>query len=91
VTSRLLTAREVALDLGVSVESVLRWARRGDLPAVYLTSRAIRFRPEELDAWLESRAAPARGAPTTPTGAALRAVSSVGPTTPDHEEPHHAC
>jgi excisionase family DNA binding protein len=61
LTGRLLTARELADRLGVSVETVLRWARRGKLPAVYLSSRAIRFREDEIDAWLDERAAPRRG------------------------------
>jgi predicted DNA-binding transcriptional regulator AlpA len=39
---------------------VLRWARRGRLPAVYLSSRAIRFREHELDAWLDERTTPGR-------------------------------
>ena len=33
MSGRLLTAREVAELLGVSPETVLRWTRRGDLPA----------------------------------------------------------
>ena len=42
--SRLLTAREVAEQLGVSTETVLRWTRRGELPAIRLPGGAIRFR-----------------------------------------------
>ncbi|MBA2637970.1 MAG: helix-turn-helix domain-containing protein [Solirubrobacterales bacterium] len=34
MTAPLLTAREVADLLGVSSETVLRWTRRGDLPAI---------------------------------------------------------
>ena len=69
VTGHLLTARAVAEQLDVSVETVLRWARRGELPAVYLSSRAIRFREEELERWLEEgrrrdrRRQPSRPAP----------------------------
>lgn len=55
MTGRLLTAREVAGRLGLSTETVLRWAKRGKLPAVYLSSRAIRFREDDLDAWLAAR------------------------------------
>jgi excisionase family DNA binding protein len=76
MTHRLLTARAVAERLSVSPETVLRWARRGRLPAVYLSSRAIRFREDDLDAWLAERATPRREAPTTPTGAA-RANSTL--------------
>jgi excisionase family DNA binding protein len=56
VTGRLLTARDVADLLGVSPETVLRWTRRGDLPAIKLPGGAIRYREHELDAWLIDRA-----------------------------------
>jgi excisionase family DNA binding protein len=56
----LLTAREVAELLGVSTETVLRWTRRGDLPAIRLPGGAIRFREDNLDAWLMARATPGR-------------------------------
>jgi excisionase family DNA binding protein len=54
--SGLLTARQVADLLGVSTETVLRWTRRGDLPAIRLPGGAIRFREDELDEWLVARA-----------------------------------
>ena len=53
---QLLTTRQVAETLNVSAHSVLRWARRGDLPAFKLPGGAIRYRRDELEAWLESRA-----------------------------------
>jgi excisionase family DNA binding protein len=56
VTGPLLTAREVADLLGVHTETVLRWARRGELPAIRLPGGAIRFRDEALEAWLADRA-----------------------------------
>jgi excisionase family DNA binding protein len=70
VTGRLLTAREVADVLGVSTETVLRWTRRGDLPAIRLPGGAIRFRKSDLDGWLEERATPGRGVLTTTPSAA---------------------
>jgi predicted site-specific integrase-resolvase len=36
VTGRLITARELADRLGVTAETVPRWARRGELPAIKL-------------------------------------------------------
>ena len=57
---RLLTAREVAELLGVSTETVLRWTRAGDLPAIRLPGGAIRYRPSELEAWLAGRATAVR-------------------------------
>jgi excisionase family DNA binding protein len=56
MSARLLTTREVADTLGVSPETVLRYVRRGELPAVRLPGGALRFREAELDAWLEQRA-----------------------------------
>ena len=38
----LLTARQVAELIGVSSETVLRWTRRGDLPAIRLPGGALR-------------------------------------------------
>jgi excisionase family DNA binding protein len=57
----LLTARQVAHLLGVSAETVLRWTRRGDLPAIRLPGGAIRYRHDDLEAWLAQRATPVRG------------------------------
>lgn len=52
MTGHLRTAREVAGLLGVSTETVLRWTRRGDLPALRLPGGAIRYREGDLDQWL---------------------------------------
>jgi len=87
----LLTAREVADMLGVHPETVLRWSRRGELPAIRLPGGAIRFRPDMLDGWLEERAALRRGevSPTPraerrPPGSYRRIVGVV--THPEGEE-----
>jgi excisionase family DNA binding protein len=52
---RLLTARELADYLGVSPETVLRWTRRGELPAIRLPGGMIRYREDALDGWLNRR------------------------------------
>jgi len=73
--------------LGVHPETVLRWTRRGDLRACRLPGGAIRYREDELDAWLNERATPARSLPTTTPGAALAGtVQSIMPTTTEDEE-----
>ena len=69
---RLLTARELAEQLGVSAESVLRWTRGGELPAIHLPGGAIRFREGDIESWLEARATPRRGVLATPRDAARR-------------------
>ena len=53
---KLLTAREVAVRLGVSSETVLRWTRRGTLPGFRLPGGALRYRAADLEAWLSERA-----------------------------------
>jgi excisionase family DNA binding protein len=55
-TERLLTARTVADQFGVSSETVLRWARLGELPSIQLSNRAIRFVASEIEEWMRSRA-----------------------------------
>jgi excisionase family DNA binding protein len=87
VTGRLRTAREVADLLGVSSETILRWIRRGELPAIKLPGGAIRFREDDLDGWLEERATPTRSLPTTTPSAARRGtLQSLAPTTTQDEE-----
>jgi excisionase family DNA binding protein len=85
VTGQLLTARQVADLLGVSTETILRWTRRGDLPAVRLPGGAIRFREAELEAWLEGRATPGRGSVSHPAGRRPRDTLPLS-ATPEGEE-----
>ena len=54
MTPHLLTARELADVLGLSVETILRWVRQGKLPAIRLPGGAIRFREDEVEGWLQS-------------------------------------
>lgn len=55
MSARLLTARQVAEQLGVSTETVLRWVRSGKLAAFRLPGGALRFQPDTLDDWLSAR------------------------------------
>jgi len=55
VTGPLVTARELAAQLGVSVGALLRWTRAGQVPAVKLPSGAVRYRPDAIEAWLDGR------------------------------------
>ncbi len=56
MNGRLLATAEVADRLGVIPETVLRWVESRGLPAIRLTSRALRYDEAELDAWLAERA-----------------------------------
>lgn len=80
--ARYLTAREVAEQFGVSSETILRWARRGHLPSVHLSNRAIRFRQDELEEWAWERATPERGHVTDPAGR-RPATTLIGVTDPE--------
>jgi excisionase family DNA binding protein len=50
-----MTTREVAEYLGISYNTVLRWASEGKLPSFRLANNALRFRRDEIDAWLEQQ------------------------------------
>jgi excisionase family DNA binding protein len=52
MTEQLLTARQVADLLGFSTETVLRWTRAGDLPAVKTPGGAVRYQPAAIEAKL---------------------------------------
>lgn len=65
----LLSARQVAEYLGVSVATVYRLAAAPDgLPVVELGDRARRFRPEDVRRYVESRLRQ----PAAPIGKAAR-------------------
>lgn len=82
----LLTARAVSDLLGVSAETVLRWTRRGELPAIRLPGGALRYRTDALAKWLSEReAAPRRGVVDHPTGRRQRGKLAVS-ITPEGEE-----
>ena len=71
----------------MSAETVLRWTRRGDLPAIRLPGGAIRYREAQLEQWLAARATPGRGVPATTPDVASVTVPSRPPATTVHEEP----
>ena len=62
VTERLVTARELAETLGGAPATVLDWFEAGQLPGFKLGGRAVRFRPSEVESWLEG----CRRGPRTP-------------------------
>lgn len=70
--SRLLTTREVAALLALSPETILRRVRAGELPAYRIASNSLRFREDDVEAFL------ARSAYTTTTTAATAAEGGTG-------------
>jgi|LSQX01.2.fsa_nt_gb excisionase family DNA binding protein len=59
MTKALLTAEELAVKLGVSKDTIRRWRRSGKLPSVKLGERMIRFRPSDVEAFLQTNQEPA--------------------------------
>lgn len=54
--SDLLTARELADLLRYkSVQTVLRYAHRGEIPFIQLPDGSLRFRESAVEAWLDRR------------------------------------
>jgi excisionase family DNA binding protein len=76
----LLTARQVADLLGVSSETILRWTRRGELPAIRLPGGALRYRADALEQWLGEHATAGdatRGVSPPQDATRLPVVSSI--------------
>jgi predicted DNA-binding transcriptional regulator AlpA len=78
MSAPLLTSRMVAEWLGISTGALLRWTRAGQVPAVKLPSGAVRYCPEEIEAWLKehSMAGGADRGVSPPQRAARRPVFS---------------
>ena len=51
----LLNERDVARITGMSVASVRRWRLFGQGPKYLKIGAAVRYKPEDISAWLESR------------------------------------
>jgi excisionase family DNA binding protein len=54
---RLLTADDVALVLGVPKSLIYALVRRGELPAIRVGERYVRFRADAISRWIENREA----------------------------------
>jgi excisionase family DNA binding protein len=55
--NRLLTAEEIAVMLGLKVQTVYTMARRGELEKVKLSRRCLRFRADDVQRFIERKAA----------------------------------
>ena len=55
-TILLIDERDAAASLGLQPRTLQEWRRRGDGPAfVRVSSRCIRYRPEDLENWAADR------------------------------------
>lgn len=52
---RLLSPKELAAYLGVSVQTVYAWRCRGGGPPCYHLGRHVRYRLADVEEWLASR------------------------------------
>lgn len=50
---KLLTSEQAAQLLQASTHTVRKWARTGKLPCVRPCRRFLRFRPSDIETWLE--------------------------------------
>jgi excisionase family DNA binding protein len=90
VSGPLLTARQVADLVGVNPETILRYTRAGELRGIRLPGPArgrLRYRPEDVEAWLEAHAtaAPGREAPATLSDAADGRLTFPAPAIPPRD------
>ena len=51
----LLSIADVAELLAVPVSTVYQWRSRGEGPLGFRIGKHVRFRPEDIEAWLEER------------------------------------
>ena len=54
IDTPLLTVKEVAELLRVDRYCIYRWVAESKIPFIRLTTRCLRFRKEDIDAWLNS-------------------------------------
>jgi excisionase family DNA binding protein len=55
--NHLLKAEDIALMLGLKVQTVYTMARRGELEKVKLSRKCLRFRADEVERFIERKAA----------------------------------
>jgi excisionase family DNA binding protein len=56
MADRLLSAQEVADFLGVPTSTLYGWRYKGEGPRGFRVGRHVRYRREDVDAWLEQQA-----------------------------------
>ena len=59
MANELLSAYQLARQIGVAPATVLRWVERRGLPCIRFSKRTIRFDPAQVEQWLASQVAPA--------------------------------
>jgi len=57
VSDELLSIAQAAVAIGVSIDTLRRWAAKGSGPPHLRVGRAIKYRRADLLAWIEQQAA----------------------------------
>src|SRR5947209_7682966 len=52
----LLTEKEAAMQMRISVAALRKWRQQGRPPTYIRVGARVRYRPEDLDAWLKAQA-----------------------------------
>lgn len=58
---RLMTPEDLADYLGISLHCVYAWSSRGGGPRVVRVGARLRYRPEDVEAWLDRTTDPLAG------------------------------
>ena len=66
MSTTLLTKNEAAEVLRLTPRQVGKLARRGELPSVQLPGNEVRFDPDDIRQWVETRKRPAQPTGVTP-------------------------
>lgn len=51
--AELLTAEEVAKILKVTPSAIFKWAKKGDLPSYRINEKCLRFKTQDIAAFIE--------------------------------------
>jgi excisionase family DNA binding protein len=51
----MVRARDISVMCGVTLQTVLKWAREGKIPHHRISARCLRFSVEEVNAWLQAK------------------------------------
>lgn len=51
----MVKARDISAMCGVTLQTVLKWARENKIPHHRISARCLRFSVEEVNAWLQAK------------------------------------
>jgi len=51
----MVKAKDISVLCGVTLQTVLKWARENKIPHHRISARCLRFSVEEVNAWLQAK------------------------------------